>query len=155
MTNLQDGQQPLTSKYYIPEIEEFFYGYKYEVLERENEWLPQIFGEHYEPYDDVRDNKIRTKYLDKEDIESLGWKEVSSNKYRLIMKNPKDFDYEYYKEPVYLYLSFADYRRPYRLSIHNNEKYEEYNQWFEGECKSINELKTVMKWLHIDTEITK
>ena len=71
------------SKYYTPTIEEFHVGFEYEVfedwdIEKEKTWHKQV-------YDILKSNperleyvggdmsKFRVKYLDKEDIESLGF----------------------------------------------------------------------------------
>lgn len=66
-----------TNKYYVPSIEEFHIGFWYEEF-RHDEWIKQEIGdatqlegalillENYE-------GTIRTKYLDKQDIESLGF----------------------------------------------------------------------------------
>lgn len=68
----------MTEKYYIPSLEEFHIGFKYE------EKILGRWGEvEYEPDDtclvgdiiyDIDNETVRIKYLDKEDIESLGWK---------------------------------------------------------------------------------
>lgn len=81
-------------KYYTPTIEEFYVGFEYEAL-NSNEWLFQEseFGWKnilWEPrlvsqnmfieniYLAILKKWIRVKYLDKEDIESLGWKFYAS-----------------------------------------------------------------------------
>lgn len=79
-----------SNKYYTPEIEEFFHGFEYEVWENsaytEEKWIKETFEffdekeiYHYDCVDLIPSFKnhgdsIRVKYLDKEDIESLGWK---------------------------------------------------------------------------------
>ena len=71
-------------KYYTPEIKEFHIGFEYEYEDinesgsttswyktviKENECY--IIDQHLKYSDDLN---LRVKYLDKEDIESLGWK---------------------------------------------------------------------------------
>jgi len=82
-------------KYYTPEIEEFFHGFEYEVWENSaytNEsWIKKIFQfRDNNVYKDTsfiiaefeqRGDDIRVKYLDKEDIESLGFKYQKHNTY--------------------------------------------------------------------------
>ncbi len=80
--------------YYIPKIQEFHVDFRYEVL-KNDEWVNiNDFSNAYEYEDsslygvmkDLEANKIRVKYLDREDIESLGfifYKEVQS-----ILKEP-------------------------------------------------------------------
>ena len=62
------------SKYYTPEIEEFHVGFEYETLEL-REWLKSkiLIGHNIAYIEDMR-VKTRVKYLDREDIESLGFK---------------------------------------------------------------------------------
>jgi len=66
----------MENKYYTPEIEEFHVGFEFEYRTKDNEpWLK---------YDDFRVGDIcrmqnsihqyRVKHLDREDIESLGWR---------------------------------------------------------------------------------
>lgn len=82
------------NKYYTPEIEEFYSGFEYEHLERNGTWkkVDEFSNEydyednpHYEVIKDIEKNKIRVKYLDKEDIESLSWiKEEKDSKFNKI-----------------------------------------------------------------------
>lgn len=69
------------SKYYTPEIEEFHFGFEYEFITTEGEFKKYITNytsieeivaviNHSEDFSKV----CRVKYLDKEDIEELGWK---------------------------------------------------------------------------------
>jgi len=70
----------INNKYYVPEINEFYVGFEFEIFENDN-WKTVNFN-----IDDIIpifarvngktiiSDKIRVKYLDKEDIESLGWK---------------------------------------------------------------------------------
>jgi hypothetical protein len=74
---------------------------------------------------------IRTRYLDQSDIESLGWK----------FDAYKADDYKYYLNSYALYFPYAD-EEPL-LITHNKSAI------FFGECKSINELKIVMKLIGI------
>ncbi|TXG79215.1 MAG: hypothetical protein E6R13_10255 [Spirochaetes bacterium] len=68
----------MTEKYYTPDITEFHVGFEYEELEQ-GEWRKTTsdgsdiyhIGKYY-----IKENKIRVKYLDQSDIESLGWKMV-------------------------------------------------------------------------------
>ena len=68
----------MKNKYYTPEIEEFCVGFEYEIQDIENaQWGVCIctpgFGAFDDDIDNLEDDRIRVKYLDKEDIESLGW----------------------------------------------------------------------------------
>ena len=70
-------------KYYTPSIEEFRVGFEYEVYVPEKElWSKETFyldASHINlvKYVNIQTEntlkKVRVKYLDREDIESLGW----------------------------------------------------------------------------------
>lgn len=73
----------MENKYYTPKLEEFHIGFEYEVKIPEDKlWSKEIFylnNSHIDliQYVDIQDeftkNAIRIKYLDKEDIENLGF----------------------------------------------------------------------------------
>lgn len=66
----------MESKYYTPEIEEFHVGFEYEVDNdpRINDWSKEIVDENSNfKYFEGEYADHRVKYLDKEDIESLGF----------------------------------------------------------------------------------
>ena len=68
-------------KYYTPTLNEFHVGFDYEE-KIGDEWISRILDQIYENYelpieDDDNDLKrFRVKYLDKEDIESIGFKHI-------------------------------------------------------------------------------
>jgi len=78
----------LVEEYYTPELEEFHKGFEFEsnyvLFSNDLEWKPIIFGGNnrlmddlpwfYSAYEnDAVPTEFRVKYLDREDIESLGW----------------------------------------------------------------------------------
>lgn len=64
----------IESKYYIPQISEFCVGFIYEAfIPERNCWSVEIFHLNDSHITLIRQNKHRVKYLDKEDIESLGF----------------------------------------------------------------------------------
>ena len=72
----------MENKYYTPEISEFHFGFEYEWM-REGEgatpWTKSSVTFNKGPVGDEdawRNNDYRVKYLDKSDIEELGWKYV-------------------------------------------------------------------------------
>ena len=87
-------------KYYTPEIEEFYVGFEFEVYTTQGtghhneidlssgKWKPFKLRDYWD-LPEVRDSKftnktgIRVKYLDKEDIESLGFRHFQLSKYNL------------------------------------------------------------------------
>lgn len=70
--------------YYTPELEEFHCGFEFEEQDGDK-WLKIICGvddtADLEFYKDViLEKSVRVKYLDKEDVESLGFKHSNHNK---------------------------------------------------------------------------
>lgn len=72
----------MNDKYYTPEIEEFHVGFEFEISVLNDNatkhiWIGQTFkGEETRTYftEELEKKDIRVKYLDREDIESLGFK---------------------------------------------------------------------------------
>ena len=72
----------MAEKYYTPKIEEFFVGFEYEEFWND-QWDKRIYsidsficdGSQDEPYEieEINPNFHRVKYLDKDDIEDLGY----------------------------------------------------------------------------------
>ena len=61
-------------KYYTPELEEFHIGFEYEWLNENNEWIKETSPIEITIKDfNKQTYGLRVKYLDKEDIKSLGW----------------------------------------------------------------------------------
>src|SRR4030042_2406539 len=91
----------INNKYYIPTIDEFRIGFEYELCFN-NEWRQFIFDElrwFNHPNEEsslsypalIKQGNIRVKYLDKEDIESLGFKLSYESEYEEYIYN----EYEY------------------------------------------------------------
>lgn len=146
----------MENKYYTPELEDLHIGYEcerkhykngiapYELSQEqarefyknsEIEWSKEIIRSLFNYTHLLMDNEvIRTKYLDKEDIESLGWRQRNSSN---IFEKDKT------------YLSFNIYSNIPVIEIFKNLE-EKYIFMYIGECKSINELRKLMKWLKIN-----
>lgn len=129
----------MDNKYYIPENKELYIGYTAYVnstddylnntkpKEKTNLTLNHIVS-IYNGYLD-----IETKYLDKEDIESLGWVKLFSHEY--IIKNKLVKYTLVLHEENKVSISYFDYDVEEKL--------------FYGNIKSINELIKVMEFLNI------
>ncbi len=87
----------MVNKYYTPEIEEFHVGFEYEWFDGSdwNKVTQKYFdgglfnngdGEHPFEYQ-LSDVGIRVKYLDQEDIESLGFNKITDNCFNLSLKS--------------------------------------------------------------------
>lgn len=73
----------MEKKYYNPKIEEFHVGFEFEYLNVKNQWIKSDdFSDTFlnDDIDTVSEvgryldnSEIRVKFLDREDIESLGW----------------------------------------------------------------------------------
>lgn len=120
------------NKYYTPTIEEFHVGFEYEelweVIGINEEWLKEIYDEH----DSIGTlcETIRVKYLDKEDIESLGWNDIGS----LWFENG-DYKLRKWKDQsLDIYFEYAD---------------KETIMIFRGDVKNKSELKKLMEQLNI------
>jgi hypothetical protein len=64
----------MTKEYYTPTIEEFHIGFEYEWLDENKMWIKSFCPEEIsvEGFDE-QTYGLRVKYLDREDIESLGF----------------------------------------------------------------------------------
>lgn len=71
-------------KYYVPEISEFHVGFEFEYLiEKHDKWqishLSNLSG--IDVF--VKNNSVRVKHLDHEDIKECGWEYKGDNEFRL------------------------------------------------------------------------
>lgn len=135
----------MENKYYTPELNEFFQGFEYEVLIKEN-WEKQdlLYSNKYIKvhgfsYLDslIQNARVRVKYLDKEDIESLGWK-LNNNYYCLNNSNGLSY---------YLWIT------PNLISINKGVRgslIQDTKQIFKGIIKNKSELIKLLKQLEID-----
>lgn len=135
-------------KYYTPLIEELFIGYLGELRYKDPTWesytisngglLDFIIQQLY----NQKDGEFRTKYLDQADIESLGW--VDQNDESMGQNSGylfKGFLFPGTKSP--LVLKFWDNNKRINISAVG------WGNLFDGECKSINELRIIQKLLGI------
>jgi hypothetical protein len=137
-------------KYYTPEIEEFYVGFEYETsyLQDYDTWKKEVLEKddvgyfHSIYFGDAVSTEFRVKYLDKEDIESLGW----FHKY-------DDFSFgEFIKsknEEVDYHLTFDYDNKSLIVGLYNSEDTEFYDNIFIGNIKNKSELKKLLKQLQI------
>jgi len=143
------------SKYYTPDISELHVGYECEIG---TSWgfskgkFPEVLtydtltGFAIQKATDLMDvfraGSLRTKYLDQSDIESCGWiKDWDENSnysdcYKLLTKS----DINGQSDDEWVLWQYDKI-----VSISNELS----NRCFDGECKSINELRKIMEWLNI------
>ena len=126
-------------KYYTPELSDFHIGYDYECSTFSGgieEWDRVILnGGDFEEVDNIfarneQVQKIRTPYLTKEQIEAEGWMQNDAHENTFTFNS--DLICTFNPE---LHTIYIDDGAGCTL--------------FDGEIKSINELRTLMKWLCI------
>ena len=149
------------SKYYTPEISQFHVGFEYEYMPRTwnwildasgKDWIKESFSascgqdgecELHEIEKSIEENKLRVKYLDREDIESLGWVLKQQG-----LPNEEYFGWEKFQKNDYgLFLAENGY-----VGIdkgHNIITGEESKVLFQGTIKNKSELKMVLKMIRV------
>ena len=148
------------NKYYTPTIEEFHVGFEYEHKERfldgtvktqedfdNSKWVKQTCDSgimYIERALSGRNSKnglcgVRVKYLDQEDIESLGFELEESNKKETIYRRSCDNLMTEKEVQIWVDKEF-DY-----IDICNLRDKEDYN--FMGKIKNKSELKRVLKMI--------
>lgn len=150
----------MEDKYYKPTRDEFYLGFMYEghrsifLPSSKEEWLTLEFGRWTDPSSEnnfkeaLYNGGMRVKYLDRSDIESLGFK--------LIFNNDFIEKFTYTKDN----LGFNDYT-VFTLTKSSINPYiiidfQDHNSWacnngelFQGTIKNLSELKKVLKMLNI------
>ena len=130
----------INSKYYTPEIEEFHVGFEYEITNG-YEWVKKIFSKEdlksflYEQLENgINQQHIRVKYLDKEDIESLGWSDYIP---------PQEYNHVWKKGNFWISVWFNNEIPKVRITFKN------LFFLFDGNIKNKSELKKLMQQLQI------
>lgn len=143
----------MENKYFTPNIEDLHVGYECkikEVVEDSNtrsgynlEWVPYIIGVNNIGTSDIKvsSGSIRTPYLSKEQIANEGWKIIRND----IKPAPYKVDWVVARK--------GDYELCINLAMHDIMHMEinktKHSVLYRGECKSINELRTIFKFLKI------
>jgi len=152
------------NKYYVPDITELYVGFKCEMKNSSDpihfDWEHCTFKDDFsnelsEDYcfeylrTDLKEENIRVKYLDREDIESLGFNDKhynniqSRSSYFKIKENN-----DVYQIAVYWHMLKDDREsliRIYKGKMHNYP----YTEIFRGEIKNKSELKVLLNQLKI------
>lgn len=136
----------MESKYYTPDISELYVGFECEQYDNNSkEWKKYTVDKYiwssngiWKLFYDNPEESFRVKYLDKEDIENLGFTE--------------DYGWEFtYKDylqlPGYSYEDYIDleYRVDTKVAYIGTSGMTVYH----GIIKNKSELKTLLKWLKI------
>lgn len=140
----------MKNKYYTPIIEEFHVGFEYEILvglsdwqtiQFKNEMWKSLSGKHVTKY--LKNEYIRVKYLDKGDIESLGFKQTGGK----LAKDVQDI-FSKYENGRFI---------EYKMTFTYGGKYLEIDkimdddtlELFKGVIKNKSELIKLLKQLNI------
>ena len=132
----------MKNNYYIPKKEEFYHGFEYERLNGEGKFTPMIYGTEsmqcsFKDMDKDMEN-CRVKYLDQEDVESLGFNRS--------LDEPDEW-FSSYKGNSDIQFYFDDKKENKELgkgiSIYN-ETLE-----FSGYIKNKSELKKLLKQIRL------
>ena len=142
------------AKYYTPDISDLHVGYECEIFNGWNDkWeqktiTPALIDTLSKPAIPM-ERWIRTKYLDVQDIESLGWS-IEGGGNILDESEPKRY-YQWFRfrnpeNTLRFYFHYLE-AKPSTIIIRKISYHDDCI--FEGTCKSINELKLLMKLLNI------
>jgi hypothetical protein len=137
----------MEDKYYTPDISEFYVGFEcefesayqqsdtdFEYYITTKEWLKYIL-ERYDQFEKY--GQLRVKYLDKEDIESLGFKYI---------KTHAGLNEDYFEHIDKNHYCDYDYDSKYlRIAINGNGDVTR----FSGIIENKSELKKLLKQLNI------
>ncbi len=136
------------NKYYVPDISEFCIGLDYRFNNAEEMWFDE-YSNLREIVEDLENLRITVKYLDQDDIKSLGWVDTKKS-------DP------YYNNPIYrittdsdIYYLFIQSKDNTRLKIEKwgNGFTTIVTNLFLGYIKNKSELKKLMQQLRIDVQI--
>ncbi len=150
-------------KYYTPQIEEFCVGFEYEYfseglsdldIDGISGWYKTKFTFDIEKYEQRSPTKkVRVKFLDKDDIESLGFSFESTNKIRNWYKGPEEwFNETIPGSPSGRYWGFTLIHDPeFNVCIiESMTNSGETERFFEGIIKNKSELKKLLKQLGVN-----
>ena len=142
----------MTKGFYNPVSEDFHIGFEYEQLEGKQKtlWTNEIYNGGIHPTELLKKETIRVKYIDLQDIDSLGWKLV--NQYSNTHILTEDFEIQHYDHPwkwhLQLILPINEYFWSENIAIYfTNGIIEDVK--FDGTIKNKSELKILMNQLMI------
>ncbi len=109
---------------------------KFWLIEEEGMWTANNQRDMKTALMILKDKRLRTKYLDKTDIEECGW----------VFIEPTTLEGE--EESIYKLGQYTLCTMSGNHILITDPK--NYGCRYKGKCPSINELKTLMKWLNIN-----
>ena len=125
----------MENKYYTPTIEEFHVGFEYEVYEdydvlSEKSWHKETYPSDTASKFYINEGLLRVKYLDLEDIESLGF------------ESTKPLWYQYHNDRYMIVDLSNKGDNMYSITEKRDDTY-----LFYGKIKNKSELKKVLKMI--------
>lgn len=146
----QSLEQP-KNKYYTPDISEFYVGFEYEAFEPEDQSGVGKYKKYVFNRDDCavkyykfNSHDYRVKYLDSEDIESLGfWCRNDGDEANFQSKNNDGDFYE-----IDIYDNILSIEKFVQVAINTHNSY----TIFKGKVKNKSELKILLNQLGISYE---
>lgn len=140
----------MNDKYYTPEIEEFHVGFCYETRTHTlNDWGEVVFENlghdlHEWLDQDIESGDVRVKYLDREDIEELGWENTDYSEKAFTMETRAKQNSD-----IVITWSITKIFSQYRIEQSANLLPIKNLPCFIGTIKNKSELKRLMKQLGI------
>jgi hypothetical protein len=148
-------------RYYVPSIEEFHVGFEYEMKDIADDlvsetWRKLILDNPYdmstiERYLDTTSD-IRVKYLDREDIEKLGWRQYGDFD-NWFCKKVRGYEAYYYLTPTTFH-GQNSWMIEFDIIVLDIEGkvekiYKKQDTLFDGKIKNKSELKKLFKMIQI------
>lgn len=139
------------SKYYTPDISEFCIGFEYESLHNK-EWLKLKLDTSHsisKITNRIKQNEIKVKHLDSDDIKSLGWKLIFKGK-NGIVENAYIIDNSSKQPNISDIWTLKEYIDG-KITIHRNyqSSYQDSSEGLIFNIKNKLELKKLMLQLEI------
>ena len=136
----------MENKYFTPDIEDLYVGYKLEIKgPHDVDWQPVVLGKDaiWHQFTNLENlgqamEQLRVPYLTKEDIEDEGWIKAKAP---IITIKHDFYEIPYIKDNFRVDYNF---RNNLINIIENNGE-----NLFKGKCKCINEFRKIIKLLEI------
>ncbi len=129
----------MNDKYYTPDLKEYHIGFEYEFSRIGNyeEWTSAVIKDGIQ-IDDIHNSVylLRVKYLDKQDIESEGWKCIT------FTEKENEWYSGYWKKDSYTFgLHSKDFMTISKMDGENKIMV------FQGTIKNISEFRKIIKMI--------
>lgn len=150
----------MKNSYYKPEDNEFHEGFEYEISDYDEDldqfnqnWNTRKFdiryGLDHDSFHALKDDFIRVKLIDQDDIEDCGWEHIGSGWYNLKEVPGTLGYYMYVRMRIWGTSTFIRAYRYNPAEVKDEEDWQDIEQLFSGEIKNKSILKQIMKLTHI------